>query len=663
MIKTQKKKAETVPDDAVFALDIGTRSIIGMVGIHENDRIHIVAIEQAEHTRRAMIDGQIENIEQVAAVAAKVKSKLEERLGIKLRRVCVAAAGRALKTQKASFEMELPGVQLIDEEIISQLEAGAISKAEEAFDMTEETGDMKRRFYLVGYTVFQYYLDNYLLSSLKDHHGQRLKADIIATFLPSEVVESLYTTMQKTGLEIASLTLEPIAAINAAIPENLRLLNLALVDIGAGTSDIAACRDGSIIGYTMATVAGDEITEAIMKEYLVDFQTAEHIKAELETNEELIFTDVLGFEHTADRSEILTCIEKTSSCLFKEISEKILEVNGGKPSAVFLAGGGSKLAGLREGITEHLGMDPKRVAIAGNNFKISAFSETYDLNNPEYATPLGITISAGLNLINDSFLVMLNGKPAKLFRTGAFTVRDILMMNSFTYQDMIGRSGQNVIVTINGKRTVFYGTSPEPAELLINRQTGKLSDIIHAGDVITFTPANHGDEARKFVGDIPGILPEANVTINGKPAPLETLLTNGDIVEFENPAVPEIMEADNPAKEEEEEEEDILEEYGTLEDPDIPEPDVQPVFVPDIKPEQRIQTPKDTITFRLNDKDLTLPFKKNGSPYYLMDMLEFSNLDFDNVSGQVVLEINGSPGSFRQVVKSGDSISIYEQVK
>ena len=39
------------------------------------------------------------------------------------------------------------------------------------------------------------------------------------------------------------MTLEPIAAMNAAIPAELRLLNLAMVDIGAGTTDIALCRD------------------------------------------------------------------------------------------------------------------------------------------------------------------------------------------------------------------------------------------------------------------------------------------------------------------------------------------------------------------------------------------------------------------------------------
>ena len=104
---------------------------------------------------------------------------------------------------------------------------------------------------------------------------QHLEAAVVATFLPSEVVDSLYAVMQKAGLEVASMTLEPIAALNAAIPADLRLLNLALVDIGAGTSDIAVCRDGSVVGYTMATVAGDEITEALMRACLVDFPTAE----------------------------------------------------------------------------------------------------------------------------------------------------------------------------------------------------------------------------------------------------------------------------------------------------------------------------------------------------------------------------------------------------
>ena len=66
------------------------------------------------------------------------------------------------------------------------------------------------------------------------------------------VVESLYTVMERAGMEVTCLTLEPIAALNVAIPKELRLLNLALVDVGAGTSDIAITKSGTIIAYDMA---------------------------------------------------------------------------------------------------------------------------------------------------------------------------------------------------------------------------------------------------------------------------------------------------------------------------------------------------------------------------------------------------------------------------
>lgn len=536
----------------IFALDIGTRSVIGMLGVVEDDKVRIIAIEKEEHNERAMIDGQIENIEKVAVLAGKVKKRLESKVHCKLKRVCVAAAGRALRTKRTEYEIDLPSKQLIDEEVISRLEAGAVGKIEEAFDAENGAEDEARRFYLVGYTVCQYYLDQYRMSSLKDHRGQKVKVDLIATFLPSEVVESLYTTMNKIGLEVVSVTLEPIAAINAAIPENLRLLNLVLVDIGAGTSDIAACTAGSVTGYTMATMAGDEITETIMKEYLVDFRTAEAMKAQIEQAEEVAFTDILGFERKASRDEVLRCIHGTSELLSKEIAEKVLEVNGGAPSALFLAGGGSKLAGLKEGITAALQMDANRVAIAGNNFRLSAVSDEYDLNNPEYATPLGIAVSSGLNLINDSFRVTLNGRSAKLFRSGSFTALNLLMMNGYNFQDILGRPGTSLAVTVNGKRKVFYGTSAQPASLFINKKEGKLSTVINAGDCIDFVPAVPGVPARACLGDIEGASECLEITLNGVFMPLDTPLKIGDIIRIRMPKdETETQEkADEPAQKE-----------------------------------------------------------------------------------------------------------------
>lgn len=713
MAAVQVKKAQIQAEQTIFALDIGTRSIIGMVGTVENEKVRIIAIEKEEHTERAMIDGQIENIDKVAALAGKVKQRLESKLHFKLERVCVAAAGRALRTKRAEFEMEVSGTELIDDEVISRLEAGAISKAEEAFDAENRAMEDGRRFYLVGYTVCQYYLDKYMISSLKDHRGKNVKVDLIATFLPSEVVESLYTTMNKIGLEVASITLEPIAAINAAIPANLRLLNLVMVDIGAGTSDIAACTDGSVTGYTMATVAGDEVTETLMKEYLVDFQMAESMKAQADQEEEITFTDILGFEQTISREELLECIRDTSDLLCREIAEKILEINGNPPSALFLAGGGSKLTGLKEGLTAALQMDAKRVAIAGNNFRTSAFSDEYDLNNPEYATPLGIVVSSGLNLINASFRVILNGRQANLFRSGSFTALNLLMMNGYSFLDIMGRSGANLVVTVNGKRKVFYGTPVEPAVLFINKKEGRLSEIIQAGDEIDFTPAVSGVSARASLGDIDGAADAVELTLNGMPADLETQLKMGDVIVMRRPgeeAEPE--EAAEPEEPEEtaaapkpREETSVPDETPKPERTVMPqmEPEPEKVIVPktavpeaeksDI-PDQE-EAPKPVLNpggnfaqrsvleaasslsravkgekmpaqppemhFHLNGLPITLPRKADGAPYFLMDMIQYSGIDLKQPKGRIVLTVNGIQGLFQQELKDGDNIRIEEE--
>ena len=178
--------------DLIFALDIGTRSVVGVVGRPVDDRLKVIDVEMAEHGKRAMMDGQIDDIRQVGTLARTVTQRLESRLGVRLERVCVAAAGRALRTQKGSFTLELPEEQSIDAEQISQLEAGAVSAAEEAL----QTDGDGRQMFLVGYTVAQYRLDNYPMANLQFHTGRRVEADVVATFLPGEVVESLYAAMR-----------------------------------------------------------------------------------------------------------------------------------------------------------------------------------------------------------------------------------------------------------------------------------------------------------------------------------------------------------------------------------------------------------------------------------------------------------------------------------
>ena len=614
----------------IYALDIGTRSIIGVAGRVSDERLEVLAIEKEEHGRRAMLDGQIEDIEQVAKVARRVTERMEAKLGCKLTRVCVAAAGRALRTERGRYAMDLPQVQRIGSDIISQLESGAVSDAESRLS---EEPDPQRRSYLVGYTVSGYLLDRYPLATLKDHNGQQLEAEVVATFLPSEVVESLYTVMEAAGLEVASLTLEPIAALNAVIPADLRLLNLVLADIGAGTTDIAICRDGAVVGYTMATTAGDEITETLMRRFLIDFATAERMKMQI-NEPSVAYRDVLGFEQSVAGTEIQETLQGAAKSRAQEIAQRVTDINGAPPSAMFLAGGGSKLLGLMEQVAQELEMDERRVALAGNNYDISAFSHEYELNDPEYATPLGIAVSAGLGLISDSYRIMLNGQPAKLFRSGALTVLDLLMMNGYTSADLLGRTGRSLSVTLDGRRLTFRGQSATPCTLRLNGEETAPSHLVYAGDAIEFTPAVPGPSAERRVCDLVGEDFLGGVLRNGRPVPLDEPLHSGDqLVTTEEPYAPPEPEPE-PA----------------------PEPEPEPEPAP--PPEAPAPRPGRPLYVYLNGEATILPGKADGAPYYLMDLLDRSGIDFGTLDCPVVLQVNGMECSFTQELVNNDQVVI-----
>ena len=606
--------------ELIYALDIGTRSVIGMLGALEQGRIRILALEKQPHARRAMLDGQIEDIDQVAGAVSLVTHRLEEASGRRLTRACVAAAGRALRTELGRSTLELSAPEALGHERIHQLEATAVANAEQALSTD---GPEEQRFFLVGYTPTQFWLDHYPLTTLLGHTGQHLEAAVVATFLPSEVVDSLYAVMQKAGLEVASMTLEPIAALNAAIPADLRLLNLALVDIGAGTSDIAVCRDGSVVGYTMATVAGDEITEALMRACLVDFPTAEAMKLELGRSKSVSFTDILGLEQTLPAEELFSLLDGPIQALADEIAQRICQVNGGPPSAVFLAGGGSKLPTLCARVAAALGIDSKRAALAGGYFQSSAYSDTFALSDPEYTTPLGIAVSAGLGLISDSYQVLLNGSPAKLFRSGSLTVLELLMMNGYRYSDLIGRSGKNLLLRIDGRRNVFYGSPAIPAQLAINGAEAAPSALIHAGDRIHFTPAQPGKDCVMTAAELCTKLRCKAVQREGRLLEGHTVLQSGDCLErMDAPPAPSPL----PARE---------------------------------APAQASVPPQRHVF--LNGQPLTLSPKPDGSPYRLLDLLERSGLDFQHLDRPVLTQINGVDSPFQQLLAEGDKIEIRYQ--
>ena len=72
VIKTPPPKA-VKQHERIFALDIGTRSVIGIVAEEGDDEnLHVIATDRLEHKTRAMLDGQIHDVPQVAAIVERI---------------------------------------------------------------------------------------------------------------------------------------------------------------------------------------------------------------------------------------------------------------------------------------------------------------------------------------------------------------------------------------------------------------------------------------------------------------------------------------------------------------------------------------------------------------------------------------------------------------
>ena len=448
----RRKKRKAMPEDAIFVLDIGTRKIAGLVGIQQGGSFFVRAAQVLDHEGRAMVDGQIHDISMVVSEVSRVREALEQQTGYSLDKVSIAAAGRVLKTCRIKVERELEEGREIDSHLLGAMEMEAIQRAQMQIDDSPAADDAGR-YYCVGYSVVSYYLNDYIISSLLGHKGQKAGVEAIATFLPEMVVESLYTVMERAGIEVTYLTLEPIAALNVAIPSELRLLNLALADIGAGTSDIAVTKSGTVIAYDMVPIAGDEVTEAIAHNFLVDFNTAERIKLDLCAGKtDIEFTDVLDNQVVVRPEDVTAAIRPVVDQLAETISGRILECNGGKaPNAVFLAGGGSQTPGLSDAIADRIGIPRERVAVRDRSIVKNVLIEADMPSGPESITPLGILVTTGLFRGTDFFSVNVNGKSVKVFNTHGMRVADVLALAGFNPEQLICKSGKRLRFFLNGE--------------------------------------------------------------------------------------------------------------------------------------------------------------------------------------------------------------------
>ena len=518
------------PGQLVFGLDIGTRSIVGTVGYKRDDG-HFVVVAQCgkEHETRAMLDGQIHDIAKVGNTIREVKERLEFKLTKRLEKVCIAAAGRVLKTIQTHTDVEFGTDKIITEEDICALNSKAIEEAYKSF-ISDNDSDMK--FYCVGSSVVRYYMNDYSITNLESHKAKKIGVDMIATFLPDDVVDGLYKAVESAGLSVASLTLEPIAAIELAIPEKFRLLNIALVDVGAGTSDISITKEGTITAFGMIPIAGDSLTETIAQHCMVEFNVAEKIKREAGEKELVTYEDILGLPQQISAKEVEELLYPSVKRMTDDVAEKILELNGGKSvGAVFVVGGGGKIPGYTKALAEKLGIAPERVAIRGKEvMQTIVFEDTEMEQNSLLVTPIGICLDFYKENHNFIF-VSFNDTSVKLYNNDKMTIMDVAVQADYPSSDLFPKSGKQLSFTVNGKPRFVRGEMGEGAIIALNGEPANLYSPVKENDIVRVLESTAGAPGKMKLEKLPEFKSTFHLFVNGQRVTLPKFPSvNGNII-------------------------------------------------------------------------------------------------------------------------------------
>ncbi len=118
--------------------------------------------------------------------------------------------------------------------------------------------------------------------------GGRLEVKVHIVTGAQSAAENIVKCVRRCGLEVEQLVLNPSASSHAVLTDDEKDLGVALVDIGAGTTDVAIFTDGSIRHTAVIPIAGDLITSDIAMALRTPTKDAEEIKVEYGVAKQLL---------------------------------------------------------------------------------------------------------------------------------------------------------------------------------------------------------------------------------------------------------------------------------------------------------------------------------------------------------------------------------------
>lgn len=225
--------------------------------------------------------------------------------------------------------------------------------------------------------------------------GTRLEVETHIVTGATALLRNIVVCVEKAGLTIDELILEPMASGEAVLLPAERELGVALLDIGGGTTDIALFRNGEICYSAVVPVGGELVTRDIAAFLRTSLEEAERVKRtvgcararEIVTDEAVLYAP-LGGEGTAEasRQEIAEVIEARCTELLQLVRKELLRSGlfDALPVGIVVCGGGALLTGLNR-LAEETLQQPVRVGCVR-----TSSAQTAGLTAPSFATAVGL---------------------------------------------------------------------------------------------------------------------------------------------------------------------------------------------------------------------------------------------------------------------------------
>ncbi|PMP88465.1 MAG: cell division protein FtsA, partial [Roseiflexus castenholzii] len=368
----------------IVGIDVGTTKVCTIVGqVYDNGRINVLGVGLTPS--KGLDKGVVVNIDDAVNAIATSIEKAERLSGYRISAAFVGIAGRHIQSLNSRGVV---AVARSDHEITRHDVARAVEAAQAvAIPTQREVIHVIPRAYVVDGN-----------EGIRDPIGMSgFRLEVETHIITGEImaIQNLIKSVQKTGVEIDDLVLQPLAAGEAGLSADDKDRGVVLVDIGGGTTDIAVFAQGGIWHTSVIPVGGNHFTNDIVIVQQTPHNTAEYLKlkygaAIAEETEEPDVIEAEGFA-PGERQQISRHMlnqvlqaraEELTELIYNEIRRSGYE--GLLPAGIVLTGGTAQLPRLDELMRDMLGI-PVRI---GAPTDLTGLADT--LNSPAYATAIGL---------------------------------------------------------------------------------------------------------------------------------------------------------------------------------------------------------------------------------------------------------------------------------